>query len=311
MSRRDLRCATAGLALCGMFFGTALVRAEEDPSPWSPIPGLDADAAALFGTLSAAQREKAVLPFDSPERNQEVFPGGKRAGIPLGELDEAQRAAAMKLIAGFTSDYGAKKCEAVSAQDKDGGLNKYYLAFFGAPGPGASYAWRIAEHHLTLVHVEVERGTAARVGPILLGANPPVLWDAEEDALIALYAALTPDDRRKVGRTGKAISKDPIGDAGAPLGELSPDAREKAKAVFEGRLSFFAPQIQARIRALVEKQGGLAGMRVAYWGEATKRCAEGGLWDFKLGGPAFLCDYENTRGHIHMSMKGSLESSRK
>jgi hypothetical protein len=31
------------------------------------------------------------------------------------------------------------------------------------------------------------------------------------------------------------------------------------------------------------------------------------MWDFKLGGPTFLCDYENTRKHIHMSMRGSLK----
>ena len=57
---------------------------------------------------------------------------------------------------------------------------------------------------------------------------------------------------------------------------------------------------------MVERQGGLDTMRVAFWGVADKRCAQGGKWDFKLGGESFLCDYENTRGHIHLSMKGSL-----
>ena len=49
--------------------------------------------------------------------------------------------------------------------------------------------------------------------------------------------------------------------------------------------------------------------RVAtFFGVADKRCSAGGKWDFKLGSPAFLCDYENTRGHIHMSMKGQLDA---
>ena len=47
-------------------------------------------------------------------------------------------------------------------------------------------------------------------------------------------------------------------------------------------------------------------MKLAYFGNADRRCADGGKWDFKLGGDAFLCDYENTRGHIHMAMKGRL-----
>lgn len=125
--------------------------------------------------------------------------------------------------------------------------------------------------------------------------------------MMALYASLTPDDRKKVGREGKNASASPIGDAGAKVAELGSAAQEKVKAVFENRLRFFAPAIQGRIRALVEKQGGLAAMQVAFWGEATKRCSEGGMWDFKLGGPSFLCDYENTRQHIHLSLKGRAE----
>ena len=47
-------------------------------------------------------------------------------------------------------------------------------------------------------------------------------------------------------------------------------------------------------------------MNVAFWGTADKRCRDGGKWDFKLGNANFLCDYENQRKHIHMSMKGKL-----
>lgn len=298
------------LAVALVFFLTARTVGAEDAPPndsLDALRALDAAAAQLFQSLSSAQREKALLPFDSPARNEIKFTGGPpRAGIQLRDLDETQRALAMKLLAGFASAYGVQKCEAVSKQDPDG-FDKYYLAFFGAPGEGKSHAWRLAEHHCTLVHVEVESGKGMVFGPILLGANPPVLWDDEEDAMMALYAALTPEERKKVSRVGVGVSSNPIGDAGARASELSAAAQEKLKAVFEGRLRFFAPAIQARVRELVERQGGIASMQVAFWGEATKRCAEGGLWDFKLGGPSFLCDYENTRKHIHLSLKGRVE----
>ena len=78
------------------------------------------------------------------------------------------------------------------------------------------------------------------------------------------------------------------------------------KDVLDNRLKFFAPEIQKRVQEMIEKQGGVGGMRVAFYGNADKRAADGGKWDFKLGGGAFLCDYENSRGHIHMSMKGRL-----
>jgi hypothetical protein len=106
---------------------------------------------------------------------------------------------------------------------------------------------------------------------------------------------------------GRAISSEPMKDLGLKVSELSDAAKAKAKELLENRLSFFSPAIRARIESILKQEGGLDSLRVAFWGNATKRCAEGGRWDFKLGnGASFLCDYENTRGHIHMSMKGKL-----
>jgi hypothetical protein len=269
---------------------------------------LQKTATDLFASLTSEQRKEAALPFDSPERTSEVFPGGKRAGIQIRKLDDKQQKLAIALLTAFTSDYGKQKAEAISRQDSnDPGLGRYFLCFFGEPGKDAAYAWRIAEHHLTLIDVEVEEGKPARFGPILLGANPPVLWDEEEDALIALYGAMSDAERAKASRKGSGISTRPIGDAGVKVSELGPTAQEQVKAVYENRLKFFAPAIAERVRSIVDGAGGIQSMQVAFFGEANQRCRDGGKWDFKLGGPTFLADYENTRGHIHMSMKGELK----
>jgi hypothetical protein len=268
------------------------------------------EAMTLFQSLDAEQRNRATRPFDDPDREQELFPGGPRAGIQLRELSEEQRELAMKLIQSFTSEYGAKKCEQIAAQGPQG-LARYYLCFFGEPRENGNYAWRVAEHHLTLVHVEVEDGQPARFGPILLGADPPVLWDDEEDAIIALYAAMTPQERQLAHRRGRGISSVPLDGGGVRVGDLNPEARQRAADVFSGRLKFFSPEIQHRIEQIVKEKGGLEAMQLVFFGEATRRSADGGKWDFKLGSAGFLCDYENTRGHIHMSMKGSLAQEQK
>jgi hypothetical protein len=261
-------------------------------------------AIELYKSLKPDQRSRAALKFDDAARNEQKFPGGKRAGIQLKDLDEHQRELAMKLITQFTSDYGKKKVEAVAAQEQSN-LMQYYLAFFGEPGEGKDYAWRIAEHHLTLVDVEVAKGEPVVFGPILLGANPPVLWDEDEAKMMDLYKSLTPADKEKVCKTGKGESAKPIGDAGAKVGDLSSEAQQKVKAVLQQRLEFFSPEIQQRITRIVEKQREAGDLKIVFYGEATARCADGGKWDFKLGGPNFLCDYENTRGHIHLSMKAT------
>jgi hypothetical protein len=93
---------------------------------------------------------------------------------------------------------------------------------------------------------------------------------------------------------------------GAKVSDLSPTAQAKVKAIYEGRLKFFSEDIAGRIRRIADANGGVNGMGIAFWGPAEKRCRDGGKWDFKLGSTNFLCDYENQRKHIHMSMKGKL-----
>jgi hypothetical protein len=278
--------------------GPAAVAAAADPA-------LEATAVELHASLNQAQRTQAVLPFDDPQRGEEKFPGGPRAGIALADLDERQRGLALKLIAGFTSARGRRICEQIAAQAGPEGLGRYRLAFFGAPGSDRPYAWRIAEHHLTLVNVEVRSGSLT-VGPLLLGANPPDFFGEEEDRLIALYAALTPEDRALVAADGTGVAAEPIIANGAAAWRLSPAAQARLAEVIDHRLSFFAPRIQQRLRAVIEERGGLKALRLAFYGVADRRCFEGGRWDCKIGGPTFLCDYENSRGHLHLSLKGEV-----
>jgi len=263
-------------------------------------------AIELFDSLNAEQRKAALLPFDSPDRKEERFTPGARAGVLIKDLADPQRELAMLMLKRFTSEYGFKKVQAILAQPGNA-FEKNYLAFFGEPGPGKTYAWRIGEHHLTIVQVEVEKGEPTTFGPILLGADPPVLWNDEEDKMIALFQTLSSAERAKIDKPGKAQSAAPMGPGdGVAVSSLSQSAQQSVKEVLDSRIAFFAADIQKRVRAMIEKEGGIGAMRVAFWGTAEKRCAQGGKWDFKLAGDAFLCDYENTRGHIHMSMKGHL-----
>ena len=290
-----LACIAAVLAL-----GLPLVALEAEP------PGLHDTAQKLYASLSEEQRRTATLPVNSPEQRKEVFTGGERAGIQIKTLSAEQQALAVELLAAFTSPAGKKQAEAVMAQEvQDPGIGHYYLCFFGEPGPGKTYAWRIAEHHLTLVQLEVEKGEPRSFGPILLGADPPVLWAEEEEKLIALYATLTPQEREKVVRKGRGVSTAAI-ERGVAVGELNPLAQQAARAVLENRLAFFSDPIRQRAEKIIAAHGGLDAMQIAFWGEAAKKCRDGGRWDFKLGGAGFLCDYENSRGHIHLSMKGQL-----
>ena len=275
---------------------------------------LQKSAQQLYATLSDDQKKQAVLPYDSPERTRQVYEGGARAGVHIKDLSPAQQALAMSMLTGFTSEYGKQKAIAIADQpsntrDPTTGFGRYYLCFFGEPGEGKTYAWRIAEHHLTIVHIEIEKGEPASFGPILLGANPPTLWDDEEEKLLALYAAMTPDERAKSRHTGRGISSQMLkegDDAGVRVGDLNPSAKQAAQAMFDQRLSFYSDAIAARVKRIVDSHGGLDAMRIVYYGDVARKCRDGGRWDFKLAGKSFLCDYEGSRAHIHLSIKGKL-----
>ena len=229
------------------------------------------------------------------------------------DLGAEQQEQAQGLLKAFTSEYGMKKAIEIADQpsntaDPTTGFGRYYLCFFGEPGPGKTYAWRIAEHHLTVVHVEVEKGQAVSVGPILLGANPPTLWDTEEEKMIALYTAMTPQEQARAQQKGKGISSEAFKGQGIFVKDLGPSAKDAARAVLENRLSFFSAPLRERIEKVMASQGGLDAMQVAFYGKPEKKCRDGGRWDFKLAGAqgGFLCDYEGSRAHIHLSMKGAL-----
>nr|MBA3937837.1 DUF3500 domain-containing protein [Planctomycetota bacterium] len=259
-------------------------------------------AQELFASLSPAQRARAMVAGDDAPRGDER---GPRSGLPIRDLDGHQQGLVHALIDDFTSPSGLALCEQIASQAGADGLGHYLLAFMDPPSASAPWSWRVSEQHLTLVDSERDDGQPATVGPVLLGTNPPVGFEAWEDRLIALYSTLSPDDRAKVCLVGKADSGAPIAGAGALVGGLSAAAQAKVDEVVEQRLAFFAPPIAQRMRALLVAQGGAAGLRLAFWGSADKRCADGGKWDWKLGSEKVLIDYENNRGHIHTTLKAS------
>ena len=272
-------------------------------------------ASDLYGALNDDQKKKALHPFDSPHRNQILFPGAPRPGLQIKELNADQKKQVRAFLASFLSDYGVKKADGILAQvlnenkanatADQTGLDFYYVNFFGVPSEKEPWAIRIAEHHLTIVYLVSVPGQPMRIGPILLGANPPNLWYEMEDAGIAAYKTLS--DAKAAGALlpGKKESGSPMGDGvGVPVGKIPEAARPAVKALFDEWLKVFSAPVQAHVRAILDAQGGLDALRFAYWGEGTARCEAGGKFDWKLEGPAFLCDFENTRGHVHLCLKG-------
>jgi len=250
-------------------------------------------------SLDEEQRGSCVLELKDKKRWKMQYTGGVRAGLEIGKLNEGQRSKLEKVMKMVLSDYGWKMANDVALQDGEVGLGKYYVACFG--DVAGDFAFRVAEHHLTLVHLEVLDGKAEEFGPILLGANPPVLWEAEEKSLMKVWDKVKGVDGILEKGNGIA-SKEMTAEDGVLFSTLDGASQAAVKEAWVGRLSIFKKPMQDKIERLFTVRGGWSKARVAFYkGAAVKRCKDGGKWDFKCGVPGFVWDFEGSRGHIHMS----------
>ncbi len=122
-----------------------------------PEAAMAAAANALIAAVGEGPaRAKLVWAFDSEERFNWHFIPRARQGLPLKEMSEPQRAAAMALLKTGLSASGFTKAEAIrSLEDvlfaQSGSATRdrelYFFTVFGTPGKGP-WGWRYEGHHL-------------------------------------------------------------------------------------------------------------------------------------------------------------------
>lgn len=260
----------------------------------------------FLDSLNKEQLGECLQPLGLKARWHKQYTGGKREGIQIKKLSSDQKKAMESLLKMVLSDYGWEMAETVAKQDGEQGLDKYYFASFGDPREaGKPFALRLVEHHLTIVNLEIADGKVTEFGPILLGANPPVLWLKDEAVLMKAWKQQTAKNGHEgllEKNTGISSQLMPADD-GVLFPTLSEEAQATLKEAWDHRLKIFTPTIKARVNALHKARGGWEKSRVAFYkNPADKTCKDGGKWDFKCGLPGMVWDYEGSRGHIHMSL---------
>jgi len=262
------------------------------------------EVSQFISSLDEAQSKACLQPLKGKQPWHMQYTGGNRPGIKIGQLNAKQRTALEETLRIVLSPYGWKMANAVAKQDAKNGedpLAKYWVTCFGDPRKG-DFAFRLAEHHLTIVHLEVIKGETKEFGPILLGANPPKLWKADEEALLAAWKHM--DQEKGLIKGQKAVASKPMPKGeGMLFPQLNAQAQTAIKAAWQLRLSIFTKPVQARINKLHAERGGWDKSRVSFYNEVpAKRCVDGGRWDFKCGLPGMVWDYQSSTAHIHMSL---------
>ena len=257
-------------------------------------------AIELFKSLDEQQKSEALKTFDDKDRFSEVFPAIERKGLAISKLNPEQAALVEKMILAMTSSYGASRCIEVAKQTP---ANRRYINFFGAPEAGKSFAFRLAQHHLTLIHCEFSADDQGEFGPVLLGGNPVNnLWEEEESILLALAKTLDKETLTKLA--GPGGSGQPIGKSGIALKDLPKPAVELAKNLLAKRLDVFSSDRRKKLEKIIDAQGGVELLKLVLSGNASQGHLQGGNYSWKFGSDSVLIDWQTSgKNHLHMTVR--------
>lgn len=291
--------------------------------PARPEPAMLKAAKTLTATLDATQLAKIRWPFDSEERFNWHFVPRERKGLPLKEMNEAQRAAAFDLLRAGLSAGGYSKAETIRSLENvlralEGSARRdpelYFVTIFGEPAEKGSWGWRYEGHHISQNWTFVD-GKAIATTPAFFGANPAEVRDgpmkgtralaAEEDLARALLSSLTEEQRRRAivegpaprdimtSNTRKAAILDNVG---LPGDALTSTQQSRLMSLVEEYASSQSPALAGGRLAEV-RAAGLANIRFAWMGPSAK--APGNGHYYRIQGPTFLIEYDNTQDHAN------------
>lgn len=323
-------------AFC-LLLSQALTAADETQSkpgagPLTPL----SRATTFLSLLEPDQKAKAVLPFDSAKRVEWHFiPMNTRKGLPLMEMNEAQRKAAIQLLRSCLSPAGFQQSEKIMNLERllkqiegNRGTNernpdKYYVTLFGSPNSDQRWGLSFEGHHLSLNFV-FKGGEIIDSTPQFMAANPAKIA-SEFDGFPEGTEVLEPEQQlafqllQSLNETqlGKAVLPgDPpteLINAGKPqpirnsasgikAGELNQQQQEVLKQLLTAYTSKMKKRV-ARQRWEMIEDGGWDNILFAWQG--GKKIGQKHY--YIIQGPAFMVEYINVQpdaagnpaNHIH------------
>jgi hypothetical protein len=307
--------ASGGLAWSAMQPPAPALQAAAAAPQAARAARIVAAADAFLGSLTEAQRRAAMFPFgDSAQRGRwsNLPPGAyRRAGVRLGELNAAQRAAFADLLAVVLSPQGVQMVkEQLDADDvlrgESGGrgpgfgADNYYVAFLGRPSATAPWMLQFGGHHLALNVTVV--GANLTLAPSLTGGQPtryvkdgkPVYVVAREVAAAqAMLDGLTPAQHAKAvlgdqsidlvlgaGHDGQALQPE-----GLPGREMTDAQKARLLALIEARLGMLNADDLAVVMAPIRRS--LNDTWFAWYGSPR----DAGSAYFRVTGPTLVLEF--------------------
>lgn len=299
--------------------------------------GIVPAAKAFLATLSEEQTGKAVFEFSDEKRVQWHFiPMETRKGLPIMEMKEEQKAAALKLFRASLSKAGYDKATKIMSLESvllklegpssEGRRNpeKYYFTVFGEPKFKKRWGLSVEGHHLSLNFV-FEGNKVLDSTPQFFATNPAELQDdygegfpkglrvlkTEEELGFKLVNSLTEEQLKKATIPGETPQEIRGAGEAQPTTERLPgiavsEFDDSQKKMLQNLLKAYTakmkpPVAKARWEA-IEKAGWES---VTFSWSGAKRSGIGHY--YVVQGPTFVVEFINVQpdaagnpaNHIH------------
>jgi hypothetical protein len=322
------------LLLAAGLVGVAYVGQAPEP----PGARMTEAAQKFLDTLKDDQRATAALAFDSKERinwqfvpYQDADKKPMRKGLPLEDMSEEQKKAALDLVRAGTSQDGYTKAttimslESILREEEKGKASApvrnpgwYFFTVFGKPSKAGKWGWRVEGHHLSL-NFTIENGQVASATPAFFGANPATVREGDrkglrtlpeaDDLARQLFQSLDPQQRevalqkKQFGEPAAGKATPEVGEPkGVPGAKMTDRQKDLLWRLIEAYASRMPPEVgQAQLKEA--KEGGLDKVYFAYAGGAEP----GEPHTYRVHGPAFVLEFLNNQtdglgnqaNHIH------------
>lgn len=287
-----------------------------------------ADAANKFlASLSAEQKAKTILTFDDANRLDWTYVPRERKGLPLKEMNEAQRKLAHAFLQTGLSAYGYKKVTDIISlepvlREMEGPNRRfprdetlYFVTIYGTPGAKDKWGWRFEGHHVSL-NFTIVKGELLNDSPLGLGTNPAEVRQGprtgfraqaneedkgremiqmldEKQRTTAIFDAKAPSDIFTLGK----LKADPLDPKGIAYSQLNAQQKDKLMKLIDEYLARVPDEIAKLRRDQLKK----AGLDTIYFGWAGGLNKGDGHY-YRIQSKTFLIEYDDTQNnnnHIH------------
>jgi hypothetical protein len=282
-------------------------------------------AKAFLASLDAEQRARATFQFQDEERFAWHYIPKVRKGLPLKDMNSAQKHLAHALLSAGLSQRGYIKAITIMSLDEilrileqgKGPVRDpegYFFSVFGEPLEIGTWGYRIEGHHLSQ-NFTITNGKV-QGAPSFFGDNPAEVREGprkglrvlahEEDFARAFVQSLTPEQKKTAILNGDApadiltTNSRKAALKGQPSGISAAKLDAHQKELLQNLLDEYCYNMPEQVAQAREEQIKKAGNNLYFaW---TGGEQPGQPHYYRIQAPAFLIEYDDTQNnanHIH------------